>query len=38
MTTPVKVGIVSIGEMGAAIAKLLSAHGYTVLTNITGRR
>ncbi|ETS84436.1 hypothetical protein PFICI_02461 [Pestalotiopsis fici W106-1] len=32
-----KVGIVSIGEMGVGVAKLLVAHGYTVLTNITGR-
>lgn len=33
-----KIGIVSIGEMGVGIAKLLMAHGYTVMTNITGRR
>ncbi|KAJ5703684.1 6-phosphogluconate dehydrogenase C-terminal domain-like protein [Penicillium malachiteum] len=38
MAQPVKVGIVSIGEMGVGIAKLLAAHGYFVLTNITGRR
>ncbi|KAJ9256878.1 hypothetical protein DTO195F2_5703 [Paecilomyces variotii] len=37
MAAPVKVGIVSIGEMGFGIANLLSAHGYTVMTNITGR-
>ncbi|PYI21805.1 6-phosphogluconate dehydrogenase C-terminal domain-like protein [Aspergillus violaceofuscus CBS 115571] len=37
MTRSPKVGIVSIGEMGAGIAKLLVAHGYVVLTNITGR-
>ena len=37
-TTPVKVGVISIGEMGLGIAKLLCAHGYSVLTNITGRR
>jgi hypothetical protein len=32
------VGILSIGEMGLGIAKLLVAHDYRVLTNITGRR
>ncbi|KAJ5701812.1 6-phosphogluconate dehydrogenase C-terminal domain-like protein [Penicillium malachiteum] len=37
MAQPVKVGIISIGEMGVGIAKLLAAHGYVVLTNITGR-
>ncbi|GAQ45574.1 6-phosphogluconate dehydrogenase C-terminal domain-like protein [Aspergillus tubingensis] len=34
----VKIGIVSIGEMGAGIASLLVAHGFPVYTNITGRR
>ena len=38
MTTSAKVAIVSIGEMGLGIAKLLIAHGYTVLTNISSRR
>lgn len=33
-----KIGIISIGEMGLAIAKLLLAHNYEVLTNITDRR
>ncbi|CAK7206922.1 hypothetical protein SEUCBS139899_009729 [Sporothrix eucalyptigena] len=37
MAVQTKVGIVSVGEMGAAVAKLLVAHGYTVVTNITGR-
>ena len=32
------VGIVSIGDMGLGIAKLLSAHNYRVLTNVSGRR
>lgn len=32
------VGVVSIGEMGLGIAKLLAANGYRVVTNITGRR
>jgi len=31
------VGIISIGEMGLGIAKLLIANNYRVLTNITGR-
>lgn len=31
------VGIISIGEMGVGIATLLSAHGFKVLTNVTGR-
>lgn len=32
------VGILSIGEMGVGIAKLLIAHNYRVVTNIVGRR
>lgn len=32
------VGIISIGEMGLGIAKLLVASGYRVTTNVTGRR
>lgn len=31
------VGIVSLGEMGVGIAKLLAAHGFEVLTNVTSR-
>ncbi|KAK6405096.1 hypothetical protein LTR95_018807, partial [Oleoguttula sp. CCFEE 5521] len=31
------VGILSIGDMGAGIARLLSAHGYRVVTNASGR-
>jgi len=34
----VSVGILSIGEMGLGIAKLLKAHGYRVLTVGEGRR
>jgi 3-hydroxyisobutyrate dehydrogenase-like beta-hydroxyacid dehydrogenase len=32
------IGIISIGEMGLGIAKLLVASGYRVTTNVTGRR
>jgi hypothetical protein len=32
------VGILSIGDMGLGIGKLLVAHEYRVVTNITGRR
>ena len=32
------VGVVSIGDMGLGIAKLLSAHNFRVLTNVSGRR
>lgn len=32
------VGILSIGEMGMGVAKLLIAHNYRVITNIEGRR
>lgn len=32
------VGILSIGDMGVGIAKLLIAHNYRVVTNIEGRR
>ncbi|KAL2216664.1 6-phosphogluconate dehydrogenase [Thermoascus aurantiacus ATCC 26904] len=34
---PVSVGILSIGDMGLGIAKLLQAHGYRVLTVGLGR-
>ena len=33
-----KIGILSIGEMGMGIAKLLAAHGFSVATNGSGRR
>lgn len=33
-----KIGVVSMGEMGTGIAKLLIAHGYPVATNVQGRR
>ena len=35
---PVSVGILSIGDMGLGVAKLLVAHGYRVLTVGEGRR
>lgn len=35
---PVLVGILSIGDMGLGIAKLLQAHDYRVLTVGLGRR
>ncbi|KAF2095451.1 6-phosphogluconate dehydrogenase C-terminal domain-like protein [Rhizodiscina lignyota] len=31
------IGILSIGDMGAGIARLLHAHNYKVITNVTGR-
>lgn len=31
------VGIISIGEMGLGIAKLLKAHNYAILTNVSDR-
>jgi len=38
MSSPLAtVGILSIGEMGLGFAKLLIAHQYRVVTNITGR-
>lgn len=37
MTPLATVGIASIGEMGLGIAKLLSAHNYRVMTNVSGR-
>lgn len=33
-----KIGIISIGDMGVGIAKLLIANGFSVATNIKGRR
>lgn len=33
-----KIGILSLGDMGAGIARLLIAHGFTVATNTQGRR
>jgi 3-hydroxyacyl-CoA dehydrogenase len=35
---PLKIGIISMGDMGVGIAKLLIAHGYPVATNCQGRR
>ena len=38
MSPSLTVGIASIGEMGAGIAKLLIAHQYRVLANVSDRR
>ncbi|KAF5008635.1 hypothetical protein FDECE_5098 [Fusarium decemcellulare] len=35
--TVAKIGLLSIGDMGVGIAKLLIAHGFAVLTNCAGR-
>lgn len=32
------IGILSIGDMGVGIAKLLIGNGFKVVTNVTGRR
>ncbi|OTB06425.1 hypothetical protein M426DRAFT_318836 [Hypoxylon sp. CI-4A] len=38
MASPLaKIGIISIGDMGVGIAKLLVAHGFSVATNAKGR-
>ncbi|KAI4869658.1 6-phosphogluconate dehydrogenase C-terminal domain-like protein [Hypoxylon rubiginosum] len=38
MASPLaKIGIISIGDMGVGLAKLLVAHGFAVATNVTGR-
>ncbi|KAL7943466.1 6-phosphogluconate dehydrogenase [Trichoderma barbatum] len=34
---PTKIGILSLGDMGAGIARLLIAHGFPVSTNCQGR-
>ncbi|KAK3341534.1 6-phosphogluconate dehydrogenase [Lasiosphaeria hispida] len=31
------IGIISLGDMGSGLARLLVAHGYAVATNLTGR-
>ncbi|PTB65313.1 6-phosphogluconate dehydrogenase C-terminal domain-like protein [Trichoderma citrinoviride] len=36
-STPTKIGILSLGDMGAGIARLLIAHGFPVSTNCQGR-
>lgn len=36
--SPAKIGILSIGDMGMGIAKLLLASGFAVATNCKGRR
>ncbi|GJC79964.1 hypothetical protein ColLi_02802 [Colletotrichum liriopes] len=35
--TPSKIGVISIGDMGVGIAKLLVAKGFQVATNVKGR-
>lgn len=35
---PVTIGIVSIGDMGLGMARLLKAHDYRVVTVAEGRR
>ena len=37
-TAKPRIGIVSVGEMGLGIAKLLCAHEYQVFTTSAGRR
>ncbi|KAF3062011.1 hypothetical protein GL218_04176 [Daldinia childiae] len=38
MSSPIaKIGLISIGDMGVGIAKLLVANGFSVATNIKGR-
>lgn len=37
-STPTKIGILSLGDMGAGIARLLIAHGFPVATNGQNRR
>ncbi|KAL7627811.1 hypothetical protein AAE478_002006 [Parahypoxylon ruwenzoriense] len=38
MTSPQpKIGIISLGDMGAGIARLLIAHGFSVATNVSER-
>ncbi|XXG98349.1 hypothetical protein Hte_004672 [Hypoxylon texense] len=38
MASPLaKIGIISIGDMGVGLARLLVAHGFAVATNVTGR-
>lgn len=32
------IGIISFGDMGSGLARLLIAHDYTVMTNLSGRR
>ncbi|KAI5925240.1 6-phosphogluconate dehydrogenase [Camillea tinctor] len=36
-SSPAKIGVVSIGDMGMGIAKLLIANGFSVATNCKGR-
>ena len=37
MTPLATVGILSIGDMGLGVARLLADHSYRVVTNVTGR-
>lgn len=36
-SSPATIGIISIGDMGMGVAKLLIAHGFSVATNCSGR-
>jgi hypothetical protein len=38
MVAPSAVAVLSIGDMGVGIARLLISQGFTVVTNVTGRR
>jgi len=38
MTTLATVGIISLGDMGIGVARLLIAKNYKVITNLEGRR
>lgn len=37
-SNPATIGIISIGEMGLGIARLLKANDYRVVTNVSDRR
>lgn len=37
MALPTTVGVLSIGQMGAGIARLLLAHDFHVVTNVSDR-
>jgi len=38
MSTLATLGILSIGDMGLGISKILTAHNYRVITNASDRR
>lgn len=33
-----KIGILSLGDMGAGVARILAANGFQTISNCTGRR